>query len=184
MSSNDPSPTKPRPPVTEAFQRALAEYLTLIERGDSAAVDAFRDQHPQFASRLGRQMEWLVEHLARQRNELPATIGPYRVQQQLGVGGMGEVYLAEQTTPFRRAVAVKIVRIAGDGEVRLQRFADEIQVLASLNHNGIAKVFEAGSDHGRPWFAMEYVPGKGITDYCAEQRLDLDARLRLFVEVC
>ncbi len=184
MSSSDPSPTAPGDATSEEFRKKLAEYLKLIEREDSAGIDAFREQHPQFASRLGRQVNWLVEHLAHKKDELPTTIGPYRVQQRLGAGGMGEVYLAEQTTPFRRTVAVKIVKTAGDGEARLQRFTSEIQVLASLNHNGIAKLFEAGNDHGRPYFAMEYVPGKAITDYCAEERLDLDARLRLFVEVC
>ncbi|HEX5053497.1 MAG TPA: bifunctional serine/threonine-protein kinase/formylglycine-generating enzyme family protein [Planctomycetota bacterium] len=177
------SGSEPGSPSDE-FQALLAECLARIERDGTGALDAFREQHPGFASRLGRQLDWLVTHLGRCRQGLPETIGPYRVQQRIGAGGMGEVYLAEQTSPFRRAVAVKIIRLGKDTASRVARFAQEIQALASLNHNGIAKVFEAGTDKGRPFFSMEYVPGRPITDYCNEERLDLGSRLRLFIDVC
>ena len=169
---------------SEAFHRVLGEYLGRFERDGSAAFEDFRATHPQFASRLGRQLEWLAEHLARGRAGLPERIGPHRVIQRLGRGGMGEVFLAEQTTPFRRAIAIKVVRSAAAKGRSSERFAAEIQALASLNHDGIAKVFEAGNDDGWPYFTMEYVPGKPITDFCADERLDLPARLRLFVSVC
>ncbi|MFY9341722.1 MAG: bifunctional serine/threonine-protein kinase/formylglycine-generating enzyme family protein [Planctomycetota bacterium] len=183
MATSDPG-TEAANPSSDEFHAALAEYLARIERDGSVALEEFKAKHPGFASRLGRQLGWLAEHMARRRDGLPERIGPYRVQQRLGAGGMGEVYLAEQTAPFRRPVAVKVIKIGRDTEARLQRFAAEIQTLASLNHNGIAKVFEAGADQGRPYFAMEYVPGKAITAYCAEERLELAARLRLFIDVC
>lgn len=180
----DPEPRPPQSSSDSAFHEALAEYLERVERDGSVALEQFRSRHPQFASRLGRQLEWLADHLARRREGVPEQIGPYRVLQRLGQGGMGEVFLAQQTTPFRRAIAIKVIRAGVAHAGRPARFAAEIQALASLNHDGIARLFEAGDDGGRPYFTMEYVPGKPITDYCAEERLDLPARLRLFVAVC
>lgn len=116
--------------------------------------------------------------------ESPATIGPYRVLRLIDAGGMGEVYHALQLEPFEREVALKLIRQDRATSDRIARFRDEIQALASLSHNGIARLFEAGTAEGRPYFAMEYVPGTSITDYCSEQQLDLPARLRLFLDVC
>ncbi|MEO6597624.1 MAG: bifunctional serine/threonine-protein kinase/formylglycine-generating enzyme family protein [Planctomycetota bacterium] len=171
-------------PPDDGFQAFLADYLSRIEREGSAAIDALRQRHPEFAQRLGQQLEALVEHVGHRKEGLPARIGPNRIIRAFEGGGMGDVFLAEQTTPFRRAVVVKVVKVGKESAARLARFAVEIQTLASLNHNGIAKVYEAGSDHGRPFFTMEYVPGKAVTAYCAEERLGVNERLRLFVDIC
>jgi len=115
----------------------------------------------------------------------PESVGPYRILATLGEGGMGEVYLAEQSAPVQRKVALKLVkRGLGSREV-MARFEAERQALARMNHPVIARVFDAGSDPGgRPYFVMEYIPGDPITDYCDRRRLDLEARLALFREVC
>jgi len=113
-----------------------------------------------------------------------ATFGPYRTVRLLGKGGMGAVYLAAQEEPIRRLVALKLVRAGLETKPMLARFEAERQSLARMGHPGIAQVYEAGQAAGRPYFAMEYVDGTPITDYCNAQRLDLVARLELFIEVC
>jgi serine/threonine protein kinase len=112
-------------------------------------------------------------------------IGPYHVLQLLGRGGMGDVYLAIREEPFRRYVALKVIRRGMDSHDVVARFAIERQILASLDHPGIARLLDGGvSAGGRPYFAMEYVEGQPITDYCDERRLTISERLRLFVDVC
>jgi eukaryotic-like serine/threonine-protein kinase len=112
-------------------------------------------------------------------------IGPYQLIEPLGSGGMGEVWLAEQTQPVRRRVALKFIKAGMDtGEV-VARFQSERQALALMDHPSIAKVFDAGSTpQGRPYFAMEYITGVPITDYCDQYELTLRERLELFVQVC
>lgn len=182
--STERAPDPQRSPSSDEFHRALGDYLARIERDGTRALDEFQQKHPQFADRLGRQLHWLVAHLGRGKGGMPERIGPYRVMQRLGSGGMGEVFLAEQQEPLRRVVAVKVIRADRITEGRVSRFLQEIQALASLNHDAIAKVFEAGQDHGRPYFTMEYVPGRPVTDYCNEERLGLRERLLLFVRIC
>src|SRR5215469_15181676 len=93
--------------------------------------------------------------------------GPYKTLRLLGRGGMGAVYLAEQQQPFRRWVALKVIKPGMDTSEVIARFESERQALALMNHPNIARVFDAGSgDGGRPYFAMEYVPGIPITEYC------------------
>jgi WD40 repeat protein len=111
-------------------------------------------------------------------------IGPYRILGLLGAGGMGEVYLAEQSRPLRRRVAVKIIKRGMDTEQVIARFESERQALALMNHPNIARVFDAGEQDGRPYFVMEYVPGIPITEYCDRQRLTTRERLALFAIVC
>jgi non-specific serine/threonine protein kinase/serine/threonine-protein kinase len=118
-------------------------------------------------------------------NPYPATIGPYQVLGPLGEGGMAEVYLAEQSEPVRRRVAVKILKAGMDSKQVVARFESERQALAVLDHPNIAKVFDAGmAENGRPYFVMEYVEGLPITEYCDAGRLSIDRRLSLFVDVC
>jgi eukaryotic-like serine/threonine-protein kinase len=113
------------------------------------------------------------------------SIGQYRLVQKLGQGGMGEVWLAEQTTPIRRTVAVKLIKAGMDTNAVVARFESERQALALMDHANIAKVFEAGSTpDGHPFFVMEYVSGIPITDYCDKHRLSVRERLELFTQVC
>jgi non-specific serine/threonine protein kinase/serine/threonine-protein kinase len=115
----------------------------------------------------------------------PERIGNFRLLQKLGEGGMGEVWEAEQEAPVRRRVAFKLIRWGMDTKEVLARFESERQALALMNHPNIAKAFEAGStDEGRPFFAMEYVRGVPLTDYCDAQRLSTQERLSLFMQVC
>jgi serine/threonine protein kinase len=112
-------------------------------------------------------------------------IGPYILLGRLGEGGMGVVYLAEQTEPVRRQVALKLIKLGMDTHQVIARFEAERQALAMMNHANVAKVFDAGAtENGRPYFVMEYVPGAPITEYCDTQRLSIRQRLALFVAVC
>ncbi len=112
-------------------------------------------------------------------------IGPYKLLQQLGEGGMGTVFMAEQTQPVQRKVALKIIKAGMDSRQVIARFEAERQALALMDHPNIAKVFDAGTtDTGRPYFVMELVKGVPITRYCDEHRLTPKQRLALFVPVC
>jgi len=116
---------------------------------------------------------------------LPNQIGPYRILELLGEGGMGVVYLVEQRTPVRRRVALKVIKVGMDTKQVIARFEAERQALALMSHAGIARVLDAGATaEGRPYFAMEYVPGIPITKFCDQQRLSMRQRLELFVQVC
>jgi serine/threonine protein kinase/tetratricopeptide (TPR) repeat protein len=112
-------------------------------------------------------------------------IGPYKLLQQIGEGGMGTVWMAEQTDPVRRKVAVKIVKLGMDSKQVVARFEQERQALAMMDHPNIAKVFDGGTTAGgRPYFVMELVKGVPITKYCDEAKLTPRQRLELFVPVC
>ena len=115
----------------------------------------------------------------------PERIGNFRLLQKVGEGGMGEVWEAEQERPVRRKVAFKLIKWGMDTKEVLARFESERQALALMNHPDIAKAYEAGStDDGRPFFAMEFVKGVPLTEYCDVQRLDTRDRLALFRQVC
>jgi non-specific serine/threonine protein kinase/serine/threonine-protein kinase len=115
----------------------------------------------------------------------PERIGNFHLLQKLGEGGMGEVWEAEQERPVRRRVAFKLIKWGMDTKEVLARFESERQALALMNHPNIAKAYEAGStDEGRPFFAMEYVKGVPLTEYCDAQRLSTHERLNLFMLVC
>ena len=112
-------------------------------------------------------------------------IGNYRLVCEIGSGGMGQVWLAEQTHPVRRLVALKLIRAGMYDASVAQRFQAERQTLAIMDHPAIAKVFDAGSTpQGQPYFVMEYVPGLPITDYCDEKKLSVNQRIELFVRAC
>jgi len=118
--------------------------------------------------------------------ELPgATVGPYRLLERLGEGGMGEVWVAEQAEPIKRRVALKLIKPGMDSRAVLARFEAERQALAIMDHPNIAKVLDAGTTaDGRPYFVMELVKGTPITAFCDERRLSPRERLELFVPVC
>ena len=112
-------------------------------------------------------------------------IGPYRIIGPLGEGGMGVVYLAEQTEPVRREVAIKVLRMGVDSDLVVARFEMERQTLALMEHPGITKVFDAGvTESGLPYFVMERVSGVPLTEYADVHCLDIAARVRLFAQVC
>jgi serine/threonine protein kinase/WD40 repeat protein len=112
-------------------------------------------------------------------------VGHYRILQQIGEGGCGMVYLAEQEEPLRRQVALKIIKPGMDTRQVIARFEVERRALALMDHPNIAKVHDAGTTpDGRPYFVMELVRGVPLTRYCDEQRLSTEARLELFVPVC
>src|SRR5207253_2628185 len=109
-------------------------------------------------------------------------IGPYKLLQPIGEGGMGVVYMAEQTHPVRRKVALKVIKPGMDTAQVIARFEAERQALAMMNHPNIAGVLDAGAtEHGRPFFVMELVKGVPITKYCDEARMSSRERLELFI---
>ena len=118
--------------------------------------------------------------------ERPGTvIGPYKLLEQIGEGGFGVVFLAEQTAPVQRKVALKIIKPGMDSRQVIARFEAERQALALMDHPNIAKVLEAGTtDTGRPYFVMELVKGIPITKYCDDNHLTPRERLELFIPVC
>lgn len=113
-------------------------------------------------------------------------VGPYTIRKWLGAGGMGTVYLAERTDGhFEQTVALKLIKRGMDTETVIRRFESERQILARLEHPHIARLLDGGvSENGRPFFAMEYVEGEPLTDYCNARALSIDARLKLFEDVC
>ncbi len=115
----------------------------------------------------------------------PSRIGVYDIVRPIGEGGMGIVYEALQTEPVRRRVALKIVRLGLDSRQVIARFEAERQALAVMDHPYIARVLDAGEDEaGRPFFVMELVQGRPLTEFCDANRLTLRQRLRLFVLIC
>lgn len=113
------------------------------------------------------------------------SIGPYRLIRRIGQGGMGEVWLADQTEPLQRQVALKLLRTGLFDEGLLQRFQAERQSLAVMEHPAIAKVFDAGvTPAGQPFLVMEYVPGEPITQYCDRRQLPIRDRFELLARVC
>ncbi|MGC6465605.1 MAG: protein kinase domain-containing protein [Akkermansiaceae bacterium] len=113
------------------------------------------------------------------------TLGAFKLLQKLGEGGGGSVYLAEQSKPVRRKVALKILKLGLDTKQVIARFEAERQTLASMDHPNIARVIEAGATkEGRPFFVMEYVAGNPVTEFCRQQKLNLPDRLHLFIRIC
>src|SRR5580765_3402541 len=119
-------------------------------------------------------------------SEQPGTIiGPYKLKEQIGEGGMGLVFVAEQQEPVRRKVAIKVIKPGMDTRDVIARFEAERQALALMDHPNIARVLDAGTTaSGRPYFVMELVKGMPITDYCDQSQLTPRQRLELFVAVC
>jgi WD40 repeat protein/serine/threonine protein kinase len=112
-------------------------------------------------------------------------IGPYKLLEQLGEGGMGTVYMAQQKVPVKRSVALKLIKPGMDSKEVIARFEAERQALAMMNHANIARIFDAGmTEQGRPYFVMELVRGTRIDHFCDEAKLTLKGRLQLFIDVC
>jgi serine/threonine protein kinase len=128
----------------------------------------------------------IEKELLRLKPECPGErIGSYKLLQQIGEGGFGVVWMAEQERPIRRRVALKIIKLGMDTKEVVARFEQERQALALMEHPNIARVFDAGAtEWGRPFFVMELVRGIRITDYCDQENLSLPDRPKLFVQVC
>ena len=150
-----------------------------------AEVDALLAAHDSPPGILERRLTVVPTSLADEPLR-DRRIGPYRVTRELGRGGMGVVYLAERVDgEFRREVAIKLLRNSPDAEELHRRFLAERQILASMSHPNIAQLLDGGTTDGElPYLVMEYVDGLPITTYCDRHRLDIAARLRLFIEVC
>ncbi len=181
-----------RKKVDEIFREALAlppdaRERFLTERcandvGLRTVVESRLRDHA--AQELGTEASTKTGETPR-RQAMPTRIGPYRILQRIGAGGMGEVYEAEQEEPIRRRVALKVIKRGMDTEQVIARFEAERQALALMDHTNVARVFDAGStDEGRPYFAMEYVRGAPLTEHCDRHRLPIQERLALFVQVC
>ena len=151
--------------------------------GDTAMIDELVEllgEHDQPSSALEPQRDDLPGEL-----DSGSRIGPYTIEALIGEGGMGMVYRATQTDPVRRTVALKLIRPGMDSREILSRFRHERQTLALLQHENIARVFDAAANEdGRPYFAMEFVDGVPITRYCRDRELSLSQRLELFDSVC
>jgi serine/threonine protein kinase len=163
-----------------------AAYLGEACGGDPALLEEVESL---IAAHLAAEsfMEPLADPLWREvRSEQEGdTIGRYKLLQQIGEGGFGTVYLAEQSDPVKRQVALKVIKPGMDSKEIIARFEAERQALALMNHPHIAKVYDAGTtEGGRPYFVMELVDGVPITKYCAKSNLAAKERLELFTEVC
>ncbi|MFT5288768.1 MAG: serine/threonine protein kinase, partial [Planctomycetota bacterium] len=112
-------------------------------------------------------------------------IGPYELLEKIGEGGMGEVYLADQSQPVQRRVALKIIKLGMDSVQVLRRFETERQALARMSHVNVAQVFDGGTaSDGRPYFVMEYVPGEPVHNYCDQRKLSTGERIQVFLAIC
>jgi WD40 repeat protein/serine/threonine protein kinase len=149
-------------------------------------IELLLDAHEQAGSFMQRPAAGGVTEVHRPISEGPGTvIGPYKLLQQIGEGGFGVVYMAEQLEPVRRKVALKIIKPGMDTKEVIARFESERQALALMDHPNVARVLDAGATAtGRPYFVMELVRGVPITEFCDKQHLPATGRLELFRAVC
>src|SRR5947208_924278 len=151
----------------EALRREVEELLAAHETAGGFLADPKRDKSAALTLKEGDR------------------IGRYKLLQKIGEGGCGVVFMAEQTEPVRRRVALKVIKLGMDTRSVIARFEAERQALALMDHPNIARVLDAGAtDTGRPFFVMELVRGIKITEYCDQNKLSTDERLKLFTQVC
>ena len=165
----------------------VAHCLEQFSLHGEDVLDVLCEQHPGEAEALRARMARLRElGLAGggPAREGPAQVGPFGVLGLLGQGGMGQVFLGQQTEPVRRLVAIKLMHAGMDTARLLRRFEAERQALAVLTHPGIAQVLQAGEQDGRPWFAMEYVDGAPLGEWCDGRGVGLAGRIELFLQLC
>ncbi len=181
-----------KPDSQRQLETEFERLMDLSAEEQSARITSIAESDPDLAAALEDMLRFDTQtetRLGWTRNRSGPQdrprLGLYTILHELGSGGMGTVYLAEQTVPVRRNVALKVIR--GDllSDQLKRRFELERDSLARMNHPGIPKVFEAGeSDSGQLYFAMEFVDGVPITDWCARESLGLRPRLELFIRVC
>ena len=187
MSSPAERPSPTPAPDRQELEARVAACIEAIERGEHDPATRVCADRPDLLTRVQRRLSQLAAAglLPAQPTAPPASIGPYRVVRELGSGGMGSVYLAEQQQPVRRQVALKVVKLGMDTREVLARFAAERQALARMNHPHVAQVFDAGTTpEGRPFFVMEFVEGLSLTTFCDAKRLGTAQRVRLVATVC
>jgi serine/threonine protein kinase/Tfp pilus assembly protein PilF len=170
-------------------ERERAEFLDRACAGQPelrARVEALLRAHREGVSFLGEPSGAIRDNTDDPVRERPGTvIGPYKLLEQIGEGGMGLVFVAEQQQPVKRRVALKVIKPGMDSRQVIARFEAERQALAMMEHANIAKVHDGGTTpEGRPYFVMELVKGTPITDYCDQHRLTTRQRLELFLDVC
>ena len=171
----------------ELPEDARAAYLNEVSGGDAARRAQLEAKlaELQAADDFFREPETVIQRRAVVHEGTGTMIGPYKLLQQIGEGGFGTVWMAEQQQPVRRRVALKIIKAGMDTREVVARFEQERQALAMMDHPNIARVFDAGAtESGRLYFVMELVKGIPITRFCDEQRLPVKERLALFNEVC
>jgi eukaryotic-like serine/threonine-protein kinase len=180
-----------------------AAFVEVACRGDAgllASVTALlreheRDDNPvdtPIVARSNRRPSAKVEtesyvamNLSFSAQALGTMIGPYKLMEQIGEGGFGLVYVADQQSPIRRRVALKIIKPGMESREVLTRFEAERQAIALMDHPNIARVFDAGvTESAQPYFVMELVRGVPLTEYCDSHQLDISDRLKLFVDIC
>ena len=184
------------------LDRLLADCLERIDRGEVLDAEVLIGQHPQHAQGLraffigNAQLERVRQSGSEgERKSFAGAAGDYesgdeiqgryRLLELIGEGGMGAVWLAQQTTPVKRRVAIKLIRAGMDSKLVLARFDAERQALAMMDHPNIARVYDGGmTERGRPFFVMEYLRGTPLTDYCDQARLSVRDRMELFLQVC
>jgi len=199
--ANEPQASPSQPPATSSEEAIFDAVLALAPGQRSAYLDLACGQDPLLRQRLEKLLR--SHEKAGAFLEPPSPVGPqatlvippsekpgdtvgrYKIREQIGQGGCGVVYVAEQTEPVRRRVALKVIKLGMDTRIVIARFEAERQALAMMDHPNIAKVLDAGAtETGRPYFVMELVRGIPITDYCDQNHLDTKARLELFIQVC
>ena len=184
--------------LEEASSESRAAYLDEICGGDAdlrQQVDALFAAHGQAGSFLNRPIaepavtgppEVFTAAYGNDKQSIGTVLaGKYKLLEPIGGGGMGTVYMAQQTQPVKRLVAVKVIKAGMDSKSVLARFDAERQALAMMDHANIARVFDAGAtSEGQPFFVMELVKGVPITKFCDDRKLPPRDRLALFVQVC
>ncbi len=179
----------------ELLTELADDFAHRYRRGERPTVDEYAQRYPALAGQIQElfpallvmeqsSVDWSL-NAAPSTERVGATVGRYKLLERLGEGGFGVVFMAEQLTPVRRKVALKLIKPGLDTRQVVARFEAERQALALMDHENIAKVLDVGAtDSGRPYFVMELVRGVPITDYCDRNRLAPRGRLELFVQVC
>ncbi|MFZ1936457.1 MAG: serine/threonine-protein kinase, partial [Thermoguttaceae bacterium] len=185
-----------------AFQRDQAIFLAVVEAASPAERKAIVDRECGNDAGLRQRVETLLaahdaeaamppphnavdETLALEAKSGAIIAGRYKLLEEIGEGGMGVVWMAEQREPVRRLVAVKLIKAGMDSRSVIARFEAERQALAMMDHPNIARVFDGGmTEQGRPFFVMELVRGLPVTQYCDQRRMTVHDRLLLFIPIC
>jgi non-specific serine/threonine protein kinase/serine/threonine-protein kinase len=188
IMNEDPPPLRRfRSDIPEALQELIGR---LLEKNREKRLQSLKDISAKLKRALKSQVPAQEKDQPAEREPVISgrkgdSIGPYRLRDQIGVGGMGEVWAAEQEKPFHRKVALKILKAGMDTKEVVARFEAERQALALMDHPCIAQVYDAGSTpQGRPYFAMEFILGVPITEYCDRHKLGTEERLKLFLQLC